>query len=751
MATVLVVFGVAATRSAPRALAATAAPTEAQTLGPPPHKCEPAGCWASDTADLNDMNNTWVLDFTLSPHLVSQGGEIAGTVSGNDTDSWTWPGIGTTTTPCGSKDKTCTWRMDAATSGWQVADMSISTGLGNAHEGDYYAVIEQGTYLLSGYVRNKEGQGLGGVRLYLTSKKKGSFTTTTDASGYYSALLQKSTYTVWPTGAIYRPGSRGVALTGNQEGVNFELDPNLYVGLKFDAATVPGDGLHTSRGTVTVKDARNELAPDKNINIGPPLTFEPPAIICGPTRRIWPTRFGDGSLSPMSFDRLTDSAGRIDFDVRPGSDFHKNWLVEASVPNSLVLSEIHYEYLNLSGSPGGFVPEFVSTLVSGFQYHPISASAGDSYDAQIQDGTLEALAQMRNDPNVAGALSGVDYAPIHSTDGAGRNHAAILFYPRGADLNAIKAHLGSGGAITAPADTRVLYTSLLQTLVTSRGAPSDLPTLAEYENGRPPPGPGVPPIPAMGPAQAGRLQPQPEEDLTYFGYPYPPALGTSDRADFDSRCLRPIPSQISATVHSPLRLLFRDSQGRRLGVDARGKRYLDVPGGVLSLDKRKRPRAYVLPTGKYKVELFGTGAGRAAIVFSTPGSADDKVRVFNLRSRGGARGSLKVTGKGPGVARLGGRRYAAAKGIGLKATGIPHSLKAGKPKTLKVRVRDQFGKAVAAALLSIKGKGYAVEALADSRGRATVAVKPPKVRSLSARVSAPGHLKISEKIRIKKR
>lgn len=459
-------------------------------------------------------------------------------------------------------------------------------------------------------------------------------------------------------------------------------------------------------------------------------------LICDDVwRRVYP---GAG------FERSTDADGKIDFAVWFGSELGNWWLNGRETHDPTSVTGV----LRVAQVGGVIQPdnEQIVANLSGGGFFGVGSEAPLSAPTlgAEQENLLSWLLNFRADQ--AGGGSGSqsplgDFGPIHSADGS---QGAIVFYPAGSP-GPLRAHLETGAPLPAGYQTRVIAFKRVVILgITKWSAqlasePEGLMSLQAWEG-------------QSGPARAGYASARSGGELPSFGGPYPPPASAADaRAAFDRCAPGASPRSTVIQLHSPVRLLLRDAQGQRFGYAATGKLVNDL-GGYLLAARGGQPASYVLPTGSYTATLTGTARGRATLVVSTPATRGDRLSVFNFKTRKGASGKLALSARGAaGSMRFGGRRVVAANGISLRLSGVPRRVVAGHSGSVKLRVRDQFGRRLAGALTTIRGKGVDAHALTDARGTGRLLFTVPRSGTLRLAVTAPGHLSITRRLAVQRK
>ncbi len=292
-------------------------------LGPKPAMCG-IGCWGAAGTTLDESRLGY---FTLDPTVVHVGQKVTahwiklGDPSFDSSWAWPWKGKG-----CAKKNSaTCVFKATAATGGWSVVTIGIGNPIGAADSQNAYAVLDDSTAVIDGYVNNKTGGGVGGVSIELTGTKR--YGATTGADGFYSVVVKPGHYAVIPSGGpgknpTYRPKSDSVAVSkGQTVGADFELQSALDVQLKLDSSSVPADGEHVVKGTLTVTD-NGKPDPNQAISLEAQPNSESINVahgtLCSGTSRIWP----QGSITEPNLSNATittDAKGKYTFTIQVGT------------------------------------------------------------------------------------------------------------------------------------------------------------------------------------------------------------------------------------------------------------------------------------------------------------------------------------------------------------------------------------------------------------------------------------------------
>ena len=462
------------------------------------------------------------------------------------------------------------------------------------------------------------------------------------------------------------------------------------------------------------------------------------AVVCD-TRAggelLWPThRFSDGTRSLTGFDTRTDAGGEKQLKVLTGSQTG-TFSLSATLKGQTSIFDI--KELTLTPAGTGRDPAAIEELLTRAG-RDFMEGASPRFAAAIglrqgqhggalarQQALLEFLAAVRAG---SGTLNGLAYGPIRSADG----RAGILLYPQGGIVRTPSGAITPGaGASRTVIDVEKLASAVgsSQTVggifrfpdLTSPAHLGVVQPLSSWQGG--------------GPAVVGFATPQKNEDLAYFGYPEPPALGQPGRHDFDG-CLDLGLGDFVAEVHSPVRASFVAADGSTLGLTQSGP-VLDIPGGFISAPRGGVAR-YGIPAGAAtSLKLTGTGKGGATVVLTGPRGGTPSVFTFDVKE--GQSGSLKLSGSSvPGSMTFGGKKVRAGRGVGLN---LKAPKKAAKGKSFTVTVKDQFGRAVGGVTVSAGG---AVR-VTDRKGRAKLKA-PKRGGGLKVSATAEGYRKAAKTV-----
>jgi hypothetical protein len=698
---------------------------QAKNPGPHPVPCSPAPCQQPGSpASPGLMPQSTKIVTTVDPHVLHIGqvvhikrighcdpqeGSSCGFFAGTDN---------LTAIPCKPGDPaepgilanshkegyTACFKATSETPGlWTVAE--AAEGRCNPSDcvsGDYYTVNDS-LVQVSGTVTDEQGKPLADVTLKAAGPG-GVEQTKSDAHGNYLFAVQKGNYTVTPVGSEFNPHRRDVHLQHDTTGQDFQQGPQKdKVELHFTPSTAAANGIAAYAGETDVFDASGNPT-EALVDFTPPPET-PKALVCSATGRLYPQLSAGGSIGFQPFRRAV-LHGQLSFNVHVGTE-PGTWFLEAMEANKKVPASTSLAV--------PFTPVGTTSLPADIPQRLLDALG------LLERGQRRAIFHLGSDP---GATQGVvlallrtlrlgpNFGPIHT--GGGR--AAIEFYDTAGHRRVLDTDVASEIADAANAGSPL---------------PADaqqLPTLAEYEA-------------KFGVTSQGTLIAQPDQQITYFGWPYPPLTddGLTDAA-FYSECVRPDALDLRMEVHSPVSLLFRNAAGQRFGIDGSGKRVTEAPGLMLGSSSH-RTQTFILPAGSYTVGLAGTAKGRATIVSFTPGASGERTQVLGFPVRKGQAGSLSVGVAGIGGAlKLGGHSYKAVTGVGLRLTATPGRISVGKGKhKLRIRVRDQFGLAVPGTAVTVaKGHTRIAGGQTGSDGTVTFSVPRNKRSTLTVSATAPG-------------
>lgn len=627
---------------------------------------------------------------------------------------------------------------------------------------------------LRGTVRDHRGRPVPRVRIEATSADGERLTVATGTDGRYELPLPEGAYTVTaPAGQAtprdrYEPASVSVAIAAAAVTQDFTMANGDLMTLDSDRSVDPANGLRSSLpadgtsallATARLVDARAVGLSGQPIDVSslswvaaPAGVPAPRAVFCGV----------DGSLlaptaasSPLvAFGGPADRNGELVFRLFPGTVAGGASLEAHDRDDPTRAESFAVELLDLTRE------EEHPPLAP-----PSALEAENATDAEIVGWLRGAFATgLASSATTAGDLQdrlldwfvehpipGLAVAPIHAGEAA-----AVLLY-RAGSLAAVEAALAGGDphaldtearvvAIDRPAldDFRVLLPQAAIGATVTPAQDAVMP-LAQWITGLHVSDPLDPITAAHGQPQRGRVRPWPQEELTFLGYPYP---GDATAG----WCLPPSPYATTVEAvgsgrgpqggapHAPVHLLARDAKGRLLGVDAKGKPRVEIPGGAL-VDGR-----LVLPRGAYTLSVTGTGRGAATVIVDRAGARAS----YELSVRKGVTGSVALTAAGAARPLAFGRTTVrASTGLRLTIAGLPARIAPGKAVALRLRVRDARG-AVAAAVVTVRVGKATLAALTDQAGRATIELPAATGRTVAVRASAPAHAVATAVIPVRK-
>jgi hypothetical protein len=308
-------------------LLAAAAPEPASAagpqLGPKPARCG-VGCWGR-TGDI--LSVSYLADVTVEPLIARPGERLTATVvpMHEALAGWTWPVRG-----CKPNTAVCRWKAGAPGRRWQRLRMSWSNPIGFALTEAVYAVVGKNDAVLHGYVRDRAGDGVGGIRLRVSRiGARDAVTVTTGGDGYYSALVQPGRHSVLPLSRPrkdddFQPASQTKQVRRGQEvRADFTLDTSMKVTVTADAPTIAADGRATA--TLTVRVTR-EGQPVEGVKVdvwptrsSPAERAPVPVLLCSRNARFWPTELPGVAGAAIPDAVTTDARGEAVLQLRAGT------------------------------------------------------------------------------------------------------------------------------------------------------------------------------------------------------------------------------------------------------------------------------------------------------------------------------------------------------------------------------------------------------------------------------------------------
>lgn len=199
-----------------------------------------------------NLAQSWVAYFKLDRRILRVGETVTGRMTISPigdcgkghrcVTGFTWPsgpGLAYTTKGCRPKSRTCTWKVTGDSGGWQVLAVSIDNDVGYAHSDDAYIVTDKN--VLDGTVTDrKRGVGVPGVKIVIRGTR--TLGATTNAAGYYNAILPAGRYRVQALGPKAKPKEKVVQLKGRAT-ANFQVKQLKYL---FSVVTVNGAKIESS-------------------------------------------------------------------------------------------------------------------------------------------------------------------------------------------------------------------------------------------------------------------------------------------------------------------------------------------------------------------------------------------------------------------------------------------------------------------------------------------------------------------------
>ncbi len=516
------------------------------------------------------------------------------------------------------------------------------------------------------------------------------------ADGTFAPVKSPDCTVHGPACAVNLDQNRSVTFQAPRDRLEFHFSPS----------SLAADGLTDYSGEVDDLDSAGNPVSGVSLKFTPPVE-SPKALVCSATGLLYPQLQGS-SVVFHPFRSIT-AAGKVDFTVHLGTE-PGPWLLDAVELNKRVpaMGSIDLPFTpaarRLQADISQRIYDILLSLPTGTRQEILHLDTPELLSSQRAANQAVLLAflqtQLANLP---------DFGPIHTSD-----QAAVEFY----DATGATAVLDTQTAI-AVADAALNRAPLPTSAI-------HLPTLSQYEA-------------TAGVTTQGTLTPQPDGELTYFGFPYPPLTQTGQiDAAFYDQCLRPDALYFHVEVHSPVRLLFTDGHGRRFGLTASGKAVRGGAGLMLT-DRAHHTTTFVLPAGAYRVSLSGTGTGGATIVAFTAGRTRMRGQVVSFPVRRGQTGSATLGSGGLGeTVRFGGHRYRVLAGLALRVRLAPARIHHRRgTRAVRVTVTDQFGRAVpSAAVTLLRGRSTLASVLSDGRGAASLPVPLARKGRLSVRVSA---------------
>jgi len=152
---------------------------------------------------------------------------------------------------------------------------------------------------------------------------------------------------------------------------------------------------------------------------------------------------------------------------------------------------------------------------------------------------------------------------------------------------------------------------------------------------------------------------------------------------------------------------------------------------------------YILPTGDYEVQVFGTGSGPATIRFETPGDDGPGFAAFSFDATEGVNGTVSLTGNVPAaVLSYGSAFVPSTAGLMLSIAGAPAALPLDTWTEVTVEVATSTGQPAPGATVHATTPDGTVDArpVAGPDGSATFSIRPitPGL-PITLEVSGPGY------------
>jgi hypothetical protein len=677
--------------------------------------------------------NSRCAPISISPHLVGIGGTISAH-AGPRTDAcggpaddvdWQW-GLQDGTkvvSGCGDTASTCVVKAVAATNAWVEGCLDGGSDFGGWSSCDYYGVLPKGQHDLSGTIsaNRASGKSVAGQTV-AADGPGGRQTTTTDARGTYTFAVKDGTYTVTPSAAT-SPVRRTVTVTRDTTGVDFELTSD-ELALHFSPGSVTADGLGHFEGTATDTKTGGSAVAGQALSFTPPLDVRPRALVCSPSGLVYPTVLNDGSPLGSHFELTTDQAGSVPLAVWVGTQ-SGDWLLQAAESDdgrTNATTSLSFGDTSAASFSPGLIPRELGTAVgltiggSGINLFKDFGAIGQSQASN----QAVLLAFLRT---VTGRFPGADYGPVH-----GGGTAGIVFYRHGT------ADPSSGAVMSI--DQAADIVDAVGTGKPIPAADESLPTLGVWASEH-----------STTPAAAlGSLNAPPQEELEYFGFPYPPPVTSATaQVSFYGPCLAPDPSLQEIQTHSPVRLSFTGPNHYQFGLGANGKH---AGGGSGLIERSGDVTTYAIPRGSYTMQVTATGKGPATIVMLSPAKRTQTVQSVSLTVRKGQSGNLALGPGGvAGPLRLGAKSVRASKGLPLTLKGVPRTLRAKHRARIQLTLTS-FGAPIANALVTASGKARAA-AVTNQRGAVRLSLTPTSKGKVSLTISVPGSGALRRQIRVR--
>jgi hypothetical protein len=244
------------------------------------------------------------------------------------------------------------------------------------------------------------------------------------------------------------------------------------------------------------------------------------------------------------------------------------------------------------------------------------------------------------------------------------------------------------------------------------------------------------------------LAPKGNESLLYGYGPYPPFAGTISAQSSFNKCVA-YTFATSVTPHSPVRVLIRDAHGDTSGLGAQGQVSDDVPGALVSY-KGKTLHEITMPSGKYTIQVTGSGSGPATLVFAAGSSGATNTRVFHFQARKGAKGMIAVNGSQiSSTMRFAGHTVKASDGLTLSVHGLPSRLHKGKASHLSLSLKEQLGHAAGPVSVRASGVAGGVSATSTDAGKMRLTLRPRRRGSITLVFSGTGFQTLRRTLKVR--
>lgn len=600
-------------------------------------------------------------------------------------------------------------------------------------------------YRLSGHVLNDKKEGIPNLKIVIWSNL-GRRDATTDHEGAYFISVPKGDYAIevrspppnqsgrdatnWGipylcTMSGSKPDDRvcKVDVSGDRTNVSFKID--LSVDVEIEVGKTP-DKSGRYKAEVRVTDSQDKPVGDQPIKFEPSRKIDPRMMICTADGfRHWPQtppNAGDTQYEQKDFTLRSDDQGKIAFYIWPGIQTG-NIELKASVPDSKRKDEEDEVKLEFTGGgtslPGDKTLE--TTIIKALKSKSLSGGGPDFNSPEVYatgnpatalDLVLRALVAKRSALNIS-------LSPIHTVDKMATGILILPGSPDGTTLKEVGSVLESGG-VGASLGAKHYILDATGIAEQAGNAASwaemqiDLFSLSEWTQQ------------TQSPARAGKPNASGAEvRFTYFGWVYPPVPHT--KVD---QCAGIAPGGQTAEVHSPVRLMFTNEAGQRFGdaEDDSDDPIVEVDGSWIDYNEKGEPERYLMPSGKYKVDVTGTADGSATVVL-IQGGTDDLAQVFEFDVTDRTRGAIDLfdDGNGSPPLDLGRETVTATAGISMKVAGIPKKIPSGAIRNYTITVKDQFGKPVEGATVSGRNDhvGFVAGSLTRADGKAEMTLVGP--------------------------